>query len=207
MEKHCPVTKGALCHCDELLPESESGKSERSVLRRLFADHGIYFSALVMNRLPEEQPGSDAIVTRLQDGAADLARVLEPTVGSEKANALYQAFLSHLDLSGSMIADPNEDTIADFVVQGQDEFLPAFLDLCNSDEMPEDSVDDDSHNRHGRQVAMIEKLVAEHVNIDVQLVLARANGDAVRFIDLNDRGLMHLKQLADTIYNYVFVYC
>lgn len=190
MRKHCPVTGSSICHCDSLGVGGSNRESDRDILRRLLADHGIYLSSLIINRIPVEDPGSDAIVVRLQNGAYDLSNFLGIAAGPARVEQFRQAFLTHIDLSGSVIADPNQDTIGDFVSQGQEELVPAFLGLYHKDDH--------------RWTELITKLVTDHVDIDVELVLARANNEATRFIELNDRGLMHLKQLADTIYNYVF---
>jgi len=169
----CPITGGKVCHCPGKTPTTIMGAAllidMKSALRKVFTDHAVYTSTLISESLPILQPPAEAVTERLLKNPQDIADLIEPIVGSSKANAVKEQFSQHLLLAAGAVTEVregNEETVANavnnFYEQG-DKLARALYEL-NTNKLNSNTVKKliREHNEHVVQLATLRKSQEDH---------------------------------------------
>lgn len=107
MDHICPITGKYPCKCPNKRSATPTGSSLlidlKAVLRKVFTDHAVYTSWLIVESLPINQPNAGFVTERLLQNPADIRTVLEPIIGSTGGAAVEDLFANHLKLAAAAL--------------------------------------------------------------------------------------------------------
>jgi len=194
IETLCPITGGKDCHCPKKPNMTPIGAAMlvdmKSALRKVFTDHANYTSVFISESLPTLHEPSAAVTERLLRNPQDIADLISPVVGAEKANHVKDQFTQHLLLAAGAVAEVregDEDTIADavnnFITQGNDVAV-ALYEL----------------NPNKLDLTTLQRLINEHNNHVVELATLRKTGQNYEYYAEYDVYYAHMLAISDALY-------
>lgn len=191
----CPRTGASFCHCKEKLARTSKGAALlvdlKCALRRVFGEHTMYTSNLIVASLPTKNEGyAAAVATRLLQNPADIAKLLHPVLETEYADNIEAAFTEHLKLAAACL-DPVRDhnkkqteaAVKALLEQGND--VADLLSALNPRNIP-DTVAREEFRQHNMFV--------------VELANLREKEEYEEYVVVLDAYRAHMDGLSDLIY-------
>jgi len=162
----------------------------KSALRKVFTDHVVYTSWLIVESLPVLQPNAEYVTLRLLENPKDIADLISPIVGPKMALPVQEQFTEHLKLAATALTPVRdgdsvgtEGAVKDFYDQG-DVLSMAISDL-NPEKLPLETVT---------------KLIHEHNQHVVNLATLRQRQNYGQYIRDYDDYYKHMMGISDTLY-------
>ena len=161
----------------------------KTILKRVFTDHAVYTSLLIMQSVPTLQPDASVITERLLLNPKDIRNLLEPFLGSKIGMQLEEAFTQHLKLAAGTLEPLRlgkkrevQDAVNKLVDQGVK--VGTLLGSINPSKL---------------STAVAIKEFETHNNFVVELATLRSQGKYIEYINLYDIYFDHMMGLSDLI--------
>jgi hypothetical protein len=183
-EKHCR------CLQDRKLPMNTQKNCDlKSLLRKLFTDHGVY-TALVIKSITSGLDDVSVLLPRLLQNQKDIGDNLKPIIGEVNGNKLTQVLTEHIKLAGEVIKASTAKSAAlqeniDKLFDNSDK-VAEVLSFLNPRKLP---------------LAVTQKMFEMHNEFVVAMTKARLAKKYQEEIELYDAYYNEILEMSDMIYN------
>lgn len=193
----CPRTGSPICRCreGEKLARTSKGAAMlldlKCALRRVFTEHTVYTSSLIVASLPElNSRYAKAVTTRILMNPADIAALLRPIIEPALAGDIEAAFTEHLKLAAATFKPIREhdgeatEVAVDALVE-QGNLVALYLSAINPHVIPIEEAEEE-FRQHNLYVA--------------ELATLREQEKYEQYVEVYDTYRAHMDGLSDLIY-------
>ena len=187
---YCKITGDPICKCKRKENKIVVNFDDfRLAMRRIFTDHAVYTSLLIMQSVPVLQQDADEIAARLLENPSHIRFLLEPFLGVEVGIKIEEAFTQHLKLAASALEPvrlnrTRETQAAVNKLLEQGTLVGSLLGSINPLKFPENKAIEEFNT---------------HNNFVVKLATLRSQGNYKEFISTYDIYFNHMMEMSDTI--------
>lgn len=189
-KQYCSVTGERNCKCLYQKEKISALKVDlKSVLRKLFTDHGVY-TAFVLKSIVDCTNDTQVFLNRLLINQKDIGDQLKPIVGESAGNKVTTVLTNHIKLAGDVItaATTGDKTLNNKIALlfNNSDQVAATLTSLNPDKLPYEITQEAFHI---------------HNQFVIDMTLARLSGDFLQEQRLYDAYYNELLQMSDLIFD------
>lgn len=103
-DTYCKITGDPVCKCKRVEGKTIVNFEDfRVTMRRIFTDHAVYTSLLIIQSVPKLEPDADITAKRLLENPVHLRAVLQPFLGPAAGQQVENLFSQHLKIAASAL--------------------------------------------------------------------------------------------------------